>query len=139
MRHLSLVLGALALLSPPLLRGQTIARPGPAHGPVSASLRHPITETPAARWARLTAADTVARRIPPTYWVEGGAIGAVIAGVGVASLAHGLCRDSDAAEKSNCALALLGGSMLGGAVGFGVGALVGGLFPKHPGRAPATP
>ena len=67
--------------------------------------------------------------ITPTYWLEGGVIGALGLGILAAIGFHGLC------ESRNCAGAVIGGAALGAAVGFPVGALIGGQFPK---RASAT-
>ena len=79
----------------------------------------------------MSPADTVARNIKPTYWREGGLIGAVSTGAFIAYLTYGLCRNSDSIHGS-CAEGLVGGGLLGGLLGFGIGALVGGQFPKHP-------
>jgi hypothetical protein len=58
-----------------------------------------------------------------SYWLEGGIIGAVVVGVPSAFLAHSICLQF---ETSACRGSdyLLGG-VVGGAVGFGLGALVG--------------
>ena len=62
---------------------------------------------------------------PPTYWLEGG----LIAGIGLGALsayeAGGLC------ESSNCTPARVAVGLLGAGLGFTVGALIGGQFPKH--------
>jgi hypothetical protein len=76
--------------------------------------------------------DTVVRRIKPTYWKEGGLVGGVAAGAFLAYLAGGLCQSSDTGE--NCGGAAIGGAVLGAGVGFGLGALIGGQFPKRPKR-----
>ena len=76
----------------------------------------------------------MARQIKPTYWKEGGVIGAVAVGAFGAWLFHGLCSDSDTAE--GCTGALVGGALGGGLLGFLTGALIGGQFPKH---APSAP
>jgi hypothetical protein len=65
------------------------------------------------------------RTIPHTYWLEGAVIGAGGLGTLVAVEFHGLC------ESRNCTGVTIGGAMLGGAVGFTVGALVGGQFRKR--------
>ena len=80
--------------------------------------------------------DTVPRKIKPTYWKEGGIIGAIVAGSFLAYLFHGLCASSDSSGGA-CAGALVGGIVLGGGLGFVSGALVGGQFDKNP--KPAAP
>jgi hypothetical protein len=84
---------------------------------------HPLAEEPS---------DTVVRRIKPTYWKEGGIVGAVAAGAFLAYPAGGLCQYSDSGES--CGGAAIGGAVLGAGVGFGLGALIGGQFPKRPKR-----
>ena len=83
-------------------------------------------------------ADTVARQIKPTYWKEGGVIGAVPMAVFLGWLTHGLCQDSDGGG-GGCTRALVGGALGGGLAGFLAGALIGGQFPKHPKGARAEP
>lgn len=80
--------------------------------------------------------DTVPRQIKPTYWKEGGIIGAIMAGSFLAYLFHGLCASSDSSAPS-CAGALVGGIVMGGGLGFISGALVGGQFDKNPKPAAA--
>ena len=55
--------------------------------------------------------DTVARQIRPTYWKEGGIVGALATGAFLGWLVHGFCSYSES----------------------------GGGFPKHPNRAPPEP
>ena len=74
--------------------------------------------------------DTVARQIRPTHWKEGGLVGGVVSGIFFAWLAHGLCTYYDESSNRNCGLKLVGGAVFGGGLGFGLGALVGGQFPK---------
>jgi len=62
---------------------------------------------------------------PPTYWLEGGLIGGIGLGVLSGYEAGGLC------ESSDCTLGRVTVGILGGALGFTVGALIGGQFPKH--------
>jgi len=62
---------------------------------------------------------------PPTYWLEGGLIGGIGLGAFFASEAGGLC------ESSNCTPARVAVGLLGAGLGFTVGALIGGQFPKH--------
>jgi hypothetical protein len=83
-------------------------------------------------------ADTVARPIKPTYWKEGGVIGAVPMALFLGWLTHGLCQDPDGGG-GECTGALVGGALGGGLVGFLAGALIGGQFPKHPKSTRAEP
>ena len=78
--------------------------------------------------------DTVARQIRPTYWKEGGLIGGVAASIFVGLFAQGMCAYAEGSTR-NCGLSLITGVVLGGGVGFGLGALVGGQFPKGRPRA----
>jgi hypothetical protein len=66
-----------------------------------------------------TAADSV----PRTHWVLGGAIGAVAIGLWTGIGFHDACEGN-----GGCQVALGG---LGAAVGFVIGALIGGQFPYH--------
>lgn len=83
--------------------------------------------------ASLTQARFAVRMAAParTYWLEGAVIGAVGIGLGAALLGHAQCANTDVPH--NCTAPTLVTAALGGAVGFGVGALVGGQFRK---RAP---
>jgi len=83
--------------------------------------------------ARLMEADLAARTIPRTYWLEGALIGAIGLGILTAVGFYGLC------ESSNCTGALVTGAVGGGAVGFIVGALVGGQFPKKESAPSSAP
>jgi hypothetical protein len=76
--------------------------------------------------ARVPAPDS-ARRYAPTYWVEGATIGAAVLATTGAFLAAAWC-DLDESGESCGPAAYLGGVTLGGVVGAGAGALVGGLF-----------
>src|SRR5260370_21510032 len=62
-----------------------------------------------------------------THWIVGGLVGAAVVGVGSAATAQGgLCDES---PRGGCTI-LWGG--MGAAVGFIVGALIGGQFSKAP-------
>jgi hypothetical protein len=78
----------------------------------------------------------VARQIRPTYWKEGGIVGALAAGAFLGWLADGFCNYSE--SGGGCTGALVGGALGGGLIGFLTGALIGGQFPKQP-SAPAEP
>jgi hypothetical protein len=75
------------------------------------------------------AVDTVRRRIQPTHWKEGAAVGGLVGGIGLALVVSALCRYSDAAG-SGCAGAVPAGFLVGGIAGGVSGALIGGQFPK---------
>lgn len=80
--------------------------------------------------------DTLPRQIKPTYWKEGGVIGALAAGSLLAYLGYGLCTSGDT-NQDGCGKALAGGALVGGGMGFLLGALLGGQFSKHLEKAPA--
>jgi hypothetical protein len=69
--------------------------------------------------------DSVRREIRPTHWKEGGLIGGVVTGVGLAVWLNGWCHHSD-----DCRGVVPAGLVAGGLLGGLVGALVGGQFPK---------
>jgi hypothetical protein len=83
--------------------------------------------------------DTVPPQIKPTHWKEGGIAGAVLLGAFSIWFFNELCQNTDAGADSGCsAKAVLGGVVAGGGVGFLIGALIGGQFPKHPQTTPAA-
>jgi hypothetical protein len=83
-------------------------------------------------------ADTVPKQIPPTHWVEGGIIGGIALGAFGIWLGHGLCQDTDAGSEPGCtAKAVIGGGIVGGGIGFLLGALIGGQFPKNSPSGPS--
>jgi hypothetical protein len=135
-RHLILAHCFVALLAPTASSAQTLQPTWPPLTTMSAAVLYAPTGVNHGPLHMPLLADTVARHIKPTYWREGGLIGAVSVGAFIAYLAHGLCQDSDTIRGS-CADELVGGALLGGLVGFGIGALVGGQFPKH--RSPTAP
>jgi hypothetical protein len=63
---------------------------------------------------------------PRTYWAEGGSAGGLVLGTISGMLAAGLCGYSDTQE--DCTLAPVTGFLVGAAVGFPVGSLIGGAF-----------
>jgi hypothetical protein len=77
--------------------------------------------------------DTVARQIRPTHWKEGGVVGAVLLGAFGIWFGNELCQKTEAGQDNGCtAKAVAGGLIGGGGLGFLIGALIGGQFPKHP-------
>jgi hypothetical protein len=71
------------------------------------------------------------RSTRPTYWLTGGLIGGVAMGVLGAVVGAGMCAEDETDQSTGtCILAGLGGAAIVGGVGFTVGALIGGLFPK---------
>lgn len=63
------------------------------------------------------------RVLPRTYWLEGGVVGGTVLGVLAAASAHGVC-------EQDCAKSTVLVGALFGALGFTIGALVGGQFRK---------
>jgi hypothetical protein len=63
--------------------------------------------------------------IPRTYWLEGGVIGGLGMGVFTIMLANGLGEGNTTTAGEAMAF------VIGASVGFPVGALIGGQFPKH--------
>jgi hypothetical protein len=88
-----------------------------------------------ARGSMDTTADTTRRQIRPTYWQEGGIVGAVVSGGLLGWLGYGLCTTYGSNQNRNCGMSLLAGAVFGGAAGFAIGALVGGQIPKGPKQA----
>lgn len=76
-------------------------------------------------WAA-TVRDSV--QIPRTHWLEGAALLGAASGAAGAFLGVGLCHYSDTCRHPTAAA--LRGFLILGLLGFGVGALIGGLFPK---------
>jgi hypothetical protein len=76
-------------------------------------------------------ASTHPHSIAPTYWLEGGVIGALVVGLWAGTGSRDFCEWS-----AGCQV-LVG--VLSGAVGFVPGALVGGLFPKRDGALSPPP
>ena len=67
--------------------------------------------------------------LKPSYWKEGGLIGAGVLGLSGLIVAAEFCGYSDTGDD-DCTLGTIGGAVVGSALGFGVGALIGGMFPK---------
>jgi hypothetical protein len=105
-----------------------------SHASVSSLYATPAAGPLSPRAFIAESADTVVRQIKPTYWKEGGIVGAVAVGAFGGWLVHGLCRDSE--SGGDCTGALVGGALGGGLLGFLTGALIGGQFPKHSEEAP---
>lgn len=135
-RHHILVLCFAALAVPTASSAQTPHPTWPPLNAKAAAVLYTPTELYRAPPRMLSLADTVARNIKPTYWREGGLVGAVSVGAFMAYFVHALCQLDDSIRGS-CAETLVRGGLFGGLVGFGIGAMVGGQFPKHP-RNPGT-
>jgi len=73
---------------------------------------------------------SVSARVHPTRWVEGGLIGGVVVGGGLAVLAA-LLYDPDSGDADTSReRAVISAGLLGGFCGFIIGALIGGASPK---------
>lgn len=123
MRHATLTL--LLLLAPGLAASASAQVRAPAWTRAPAVVLPPAFTAPAA---------PDPRPIPDprgnTYWKEGGVIGAVLLGILGAVLIDRICGDNSASE--HCGTETVGGAVIGAGVGFAVGALIGGQFPKGP-------
>ena len=64
-----------------------------------------------------------------TYWLEGGLIGGIGLGLFGAYAGHQFCGTSDATR--HCGGTVVGAGLLGAAVGFTAGALIGRQFGRH--------
>lgn len=90
---------------------------------------------------RPPAADSV-RVYAPSYWVEGATFGAAVLGATTVFVAAGFCEFGDAGAPCRPST-YAASAAIGGVVGAGLGALVGGMFDApharplrgHPGRA----
>src|SRR5467141_2767148 len=108
---LKVAVTAVALLAPTFASAQRLT---------------PLFPTSLAASSRLFGADSAtARKIPHTYWLEGG----LIAGTGLGVLTALWCRGMSEEPSTNVA-GTIGCFVLGGAVGFTAGALIGGQFRK---------
>ena len=96
----------------------------PASGQRLPPMPHAVTyaiTVPAAQFR----VDT-AKVIPKTYWLEGGIMGGVAMGIFGLEFARGMRDDNESHVLGD-----VGAFMLGAGLGFTVGALIGGQFPKH--------
>lgn len=97
-----------------------------AQAPVVVRWHQVTARLPASVVPARTSRDTVL--IPSTYWLEGAAAGGVALGLLGALGLGGWCASEG---SGSCIGAYAFGLIVGGAFGFGTGALVGGQFPKH--------
>jgi len=116
-----LVAVALVARTPALAQRPTAAPPG-ARSPVV-----PLAYS-------FSPVDSSTRHIPRTYWLEGAIAGGAALGLLGAIFFVDLCNFDGPCANSVAAAA--GGLILGGLTGFGVGAMIGGQFPKHGYRVP---
>ncbi len=119
---------AAALISfPPRVAGaQRLPAFVPPAGMASAPLRPSLPQ------------DSVPRPKPRTYWLPGAILGTAVFGLLGASFGAGFCGSDDAAQSGgSCVLAGAEGFLIGAAVGFPLGGLIGGAFPRKPRAAPA--
>jgi hypothetical protein len=123
LRGASLLAVTIAAFAPPRAIAQRPELPTPV------ARVAPSLFAPAAPQVRL---DSVV--IPPTHWREGAIIGGALLGLVTAVGALELCGFD--APCHNPGFYFLGGLAGGGIVGFGLGALIGGQFPKHSTNGP---
>lgn len=126
MAALTVLRAGMALLAfAPAVRGQE----GPAPVPAPQVAPRPFPATLRPPDAAHAAADT-ARVYPRTYWAEGGLAGGLVLGTIAGMFAAGFCGYSD--TDADCTWAPVTGFLVGAAVGFPVGSLIGGAFRKPP-------
>lgn len=89
-----------------------------------AQVRPPVIPAPVAREFRLALSRDTAT-IRPTHWLEGGLIGGILVGL----LGSQLCNLGDKNPPATCYVEAF--VLTGGAIGFPVGALIGGQFAKY--------
>ena len=116
----------MVFVAAPQAAAQRPALPRPPE-PLRVRFQRPLPSSDPFAFRTHFVADSVV--IPKTHWLEGGAIlgglmglGGVIGGLGFCHY-DGPCRQPVAAATA--------GLVVSGLVGFGVGALIGGQFPKH--------
>ena len=88
------------------------------------TVEHPVALLPP-RLERAAVRDSTARRIPRTYWLEGGLIGGGVVGL----LGAQFCRVADS-PRGSCYIEVF--LISGTFIGFPAGALIGGQFNKSP-------
>jgi hypothetical protein len=92
---------------------------------------------PARSVASTLRADVRASASPrASQWLEGGLILAIPMALAVGSLGNAFCHDADSGGSGNCLFSTVSATAFGATLGFSIGALVGGQFPKR-GDAPA--
>ena len=105
-----------------IAHGQSPRLP-PSLTPWVAQVGPSLIPPPAPELRFVLSSDSAAIR--PTHWLEGGLIGGILVGL----LGSQLCNLSDARPPAACYVEAF--ILTGGAIGFPVGALIGGQFPKH--------
>jgi hypothetical protein len=134
LRHALIVCASSALLLHSA-RAQTAAVSWPPLSHLSESsfyTERPTTPLSPRSFAR-EAGDTMVKQIRPTHWKEGGIVGAVVLGAFGIWLGNEICQETEAGNDGGCtAKAVVGGAIGGGGLGFLIGALIGGQFPKRP-------
>jgi hypothetical protein len=113
----------VALAAPGFGQARALLAPNPSPLLWDRGRPDPVTRLTSPQVAR------PASEIPATYWKEGAAAGAVLLGLGAGVLASGLCNEAEG-EDGSCGGRTIAGVLLGGAIGFGLGALIGGQFRK---------
>ena len=125
-----------AFLLIPTLGPDSAFAQGPL-GPTIAALSFAPELAAAGPTADATALSASLRgAVRPNHWLTGGLIGAALLGVAGVALAAGLCDDDSGVD--NCTGPIVGTALLGAGLGFTIGALIGGQFPKGS-PAPTTP
>ena len=131
MLRLILLVGVLSSLSVRSATAQTGAVSWPALNRLSTSSLYTNRPTTPLSPRSLTAEapDTVPKQIRPTHWKEGGIVGAVALGAFGSWFGHEICQNVED-PNITCTGAMIGGGLGGGGIGFLIGALIGGQFPK---------
>jgi hypothetical protein len=113
--------GAVALLS---------ARALTAQQPRLATLPAPVTVPAAAAWT--TGHVTVPDSVRETHWARGGLVGGLIGGMAFGALSYSLCTGLNEDSSVDCEARSMVAALTGAALGFTIGALIGGQNPKEP-------
>ncbi|NNG17544.1 MAG: hypothetical protein HKM89_13795 [Gemmatimonadales bacterium] len=105
---------------------------GPAVMPMPASYE---AELPGLRHQEALPVQTMTdvrtdREFRSSHWQEGLVLGAMLGGVFGGLMGHGLCKFDE--SQRSCGGTAIKGALLLAAPGGGLGALIGGLFPKPP-------